>query len=154
MDQNFFSYNYWFGKIGIEIKDIPMALVYFKTMSYASYIAIFGLSYRYRLINKFLSSNTGLTFVKNTKLHFPKLVNKIDHYSQKMSQYLSTNKYFQRIPITLGLKTKRFTEALVETTVIYKLSLPLYFYGTYKLISNKNKLNEIETTKTNSTKTN
>lgn len=144
-EQSVLSYHYWFDKIGIRPKDMAKALIYFKTMSYISYFTLFGLSYRYQFLSKFLKTETGLVLIKNIKLNFPKLVEKTEHYSQKMSSYIATNKYLKQIPITLGLKTKRFGEALVETTIIYKLSLPLYFYGTYKLINYNYKTNSKNT---------
>lgn len=134
-----FSHEYWFEKNGIHAKDVPMALVYFKTMSYTSYALILGLSYRYRFAHRLLKTNVGKQVISGIKTTFPKTVQKIENGAVKVSNYLSTNQYFQKIPEVLGLRAKRFSKALVETTVIYKLSLPLYFYGTYKLIQRKHK---------------
>ncbi len=139
-----FSHKYWFEKNGIHAKDVPIALVYFKTLSYTSYGIILCASYRYRFANKLLKSKIGRNVVNSIKTTFPKTVQKIEDSSVKISNYLSTNKYFQKIPEVLGLKAKRFSKALVETTIIYKLSLPLYFYGTYKLIQRRNLNKSVE----------
>lgn len=135
---NLFSHDYWFGKTGIHPKDVPLALIYFKTLSYTSYFTILGLSYRYRFASKLIKSPAGKATINKIKTTFPSTIKKIEESSQKISLYLAQNKYFQKIPETLGLKAKRFSKSLVETTIIYKLSLPLYFYGTYKLIKMKN----------------
>lgn len=134
-----FSHEYWFKKNGICAKDVPLAILYFKTISYTSYIVILGLSYKYRFARKLLETNIGMKIKSNIKTTFPNAIKKIESSAVKMSEYLSANQYFQKIPKVLGLRVKRFSKAIVETTIIYKMSLPLYFYCTYKLIELKHK---------------
>lgn len=127
-----YEHNYWSKKFNLTKEDSIKAILYFKTISYISYFAIFGVCYRFRPGTKFLKTELGKKLLSNVKNTFPKITHKIEIDIIKFVDTISKNKYVHMILSNHKDKAKGITESMVETTIIYKLSLPIYFYFTYK----------------------
>lgn len=112
-------------KKGISKKDIPLAIVYFKATSYATWFGTLALCYKYRPLRRLIKSPFFEGKFKNLKLRYPKFYNNCENFITSKSKKLAEWKYFKPIPESLGLKSLHVVEALSENFILYKLLLPL-----------------------------
>ncbi|AYV75801.1 MAG: hypothetical protein Terrestrivirus3_70 [Terrestrivirus sp.] len=137
-DHSVLSPYYWFDKLGVEPKDIPKAFITFKTISYVSYGATFALCYRYKPTKMFLQTNMGKNVIMGINNRFPTFIPKLTEKANTLTTKMATNKYFQKIPESIGLKSKRFSKAFVENFFFYKLGspvmVPLFLFGSVKYV--------------------
>ena len=115
----------YFEKKGISKKDIPLGILYFKTISYTTWFGTLGLCYKYRPLRKLLETKYIKCKYEKIKMSYPNFYNKCENFINEKSKKISEWKYFKPIPETLGLKSIRTVEALSENFILYKLLLPI-----------------------------
>lgn len=136
--KNFFSIHDKFEKHGLHVKEIPKGVVVFKVISWTSFFTTLGICYKFKPTSTFLKTKFGQNSVSYLKTKYPNVTTKFTNKTTNLTKKMSENSFFKRIPDALGLKATRFSKALVENAVLYKLSLPLtlplYLYWTVKYV--------------------
>jgi hypothetical protein len=137
------SPHYWLEKHGLSKRDVPRALVYFKTISYVSWFATLGLCYRFQPSKSLRSVQLYRNMTARLQARYPATYNKYTTFVATKTRQLGNNKYFRKIPETIGLKSKRFSRAFVENLVLNKLALPItipsYIYLSAKMVERRKK---------------
>eukprot|EP01095_Lingulamoeba_sp_RSL-Kostka_P011394 TRINITY_DN4308_c0_g1_i1.p1 TRINITY_DN4308_c0_g1~~TRINITY_DN4308_c0_g1_i1.p1 ORF type:complete len:180 (+),score=33.57 TRINITY_DN4308_c0_g1_i1:84-623(+) len=131
-------------KQGLRKRDVPVALLYVKGMTYVTYLISLGLCYRYRplfSLSKLKYPQQFLTYLsKRYNNQYTKWQNRINRLLLK-SEKISEMKYFKPIPKALHINPKRFTVSMAENVLFYKLTLPitlpLQVYVAIKIISKR-----------------
>lgn len=130
--KNFFSPHHQFKKFGLHVNEIPKGIIAFKVISWSSFFLTLGLCYRFKPTSRFLKSNFGQRNMLYFKTKYPNLTTKFNDKINILTKKMEENTYFKKIPDMLGLKSKRFSKALVENVIFCKfalpITLPLYFY--------------------------
>ena len=131
----------YFEKYGIGKKDVPKALITFKTISYLSWFGTLALCYKYKPIKSFFKLPYPRMYLNRVITRYPTTYNKCQSFVMDKSKKLGENRFFKKIPESMGLKGKRFSYALAENIVLYKIALPILlpiqFYTTIRIVSNK-----------------
>jgi hypothetical protein len=126
-DPSIFSHDYWMQKHNIKTADVPRTFLYFKTISYVSWFATWALCYRLRPFKTLSKYDFVINKMNSLRAKYPNAVTKYTNFVSEKTLKLSNNKYFSKIPLSVGLKSKRFTESFVENIVINKFALPITF---------------------------
>ena len=128
----------FFHSRGIEKRDIPKAIVTLKGIGYLTWFGTLGLCYRYRPLQRLVKSGVSKRVYTNLIQRYPNAHAKTKGWILKKTDHLANWKYFKWIPRNLGLKKKKFSKAIAENFVFYKLSLPLtlplQLYATAKFV--------------------
>lgn len=112
-----------FEKRGISTKDVGKALVTFKIMNWVVYGTGLVLCYKYKPLKR-LSKTQRMTSLLTKWESYP-MYQKSKQFILQKAEKMSKSKFFSRVSSSFGLKSKRFTLALAENTVLYKLTLPI-----------------------------
>ncbi len=129
-------------KYGIEKNDIPKAIIYFKVTGYLSWFGTLAICYKYKPIRLFFRLSYPKHILNKIKNAYPQRYDKYENFIFSKSKKIAENRYFKKIPVTLGLKAKRFSYSLAENLLFYKcmlpIILPLQFYSAMLLFSHRN----------------
>ena len=112
---------------GIKKVDIPIAVIYFKTLSYMTWFGTLALCYRYRPIMLFTSTNIGKIFKNKLITKYPNGYKKTYNFIMTKSEKLAEWKYFKWIPTSMNLDPTRFSRAIGSNLLVGKLLLPITF---------------------------
>ncbi len=123
--ETMFSFREHLQKYGIKPLDVPKAILVFKGISYVTWFSTMALCYRYKPLQKLAKRPFGQHVVNGIKTKYPDGYAKTHAFILRKAQQLANWRFFKPIPEHLGLKTKRFTFAIAENTVLYKLALPV-----------------------------
>ena len=131
----------FFRNQGITKKDIPKALITLKGLGYLTWLGTLGVCYRYQPLQRAIRSGWSKRAYQGVIKRYPNAHAKTKGWILKKTDQLANWKYFRWMPRTMGLKKKKFSKAIAENFVFYKLTvpvtLPLQLYGTVQLIKSK-----------------
>lgn len=113
-----------FEKYGVSNKDVAVAALSLKGLSWATYFATLGLCYKYKPLKRMSKNPFMKSKLEYVEQNYP-IYGRIKNFVIDKSQKMAKSKYFEPIPRRLGLKSKRFAVALTETIVVYKLMMPV-----------------------------
>lgn len=144
-NKSIFNIKYWVEKHGVKKSDIPRTLIYFKVVTYVSWLSMWALCYRFKPAHKLMQYKWASNTITKLKQRYPNAYLKYQTKTEK----ISNNEYFKKIPTSIGLKSKRFTESFMESLVVNKLALPVtiptYIYIAASLVRARNeKPNDIQ----------
>jgi hypothetical protein len=122
-----------FHKLGIEKKNIPSAIVEFKILGYLTWLGMFVGCYKFRPVQNFFKLSGPRSFLDGVKMRHGQRYDIWHKWVLSKSDKLANWPYFKPIPTSLGMKPKRVVYALAETTLLYKLMLPILF-PTYMVV--------------------
>src|SRR5271157_4783524 len=122
--KNFFSIHHQFEKCGLRVNEIPKGIIAFKIISYSSFFTTLGLCYKFKPTSRFCSTKFGQNSKLYVRTNYPNFTTKFANNTQKLTKTISENTYIKKIPNALGLKSVRFSKALVENAILCKFTLP------------------------------
>lgn len=128
----------YFKERGIESKDIPRGIIYFKGLSWLTWSGTFVLCYRVQPLRKFAQTAMAKNGLQRLEQTFPNAYRKCEQGILNTTQKLSQSKFFKPIPHMFRLSSRQFASALCENLVLYKLLLPIFIplqlYTTVQLL--------------------
>lgn len=131
----------FFRSKGIEKKSIPKAILTLKGVGYLTWLGTLGICYRYQPLQKLVKSGWSKRVYQNMIKRYPNAHSRTKEWILKKTDQLANWKYFRWIPRTMGLKKKKFSKAIAENFVFYKLTLPItlpiQLYGTIEIVKRK-----------------
>ena len=123
-----------FEKYGVSKKDVAVAVIAFKGLSWVTYFGTLALCYRYKLLKRISNIPFIKTKLDYVQLNYP-IYNKTKNFIIEKSQKMAKSRYFEPIPRSLGLKSRRFAVALTENVVFSKLLLPVTLPAQFWLVT-------------------
>lgn len=135
----------YFKKHGVDEKDVPSALLFYKGLGFGITAATYGLCYRYRPLHYGIQHYPLKNINIWLKTTYPQRYQQMETFVKTKTTTISKWRYFKPIPPFFGLDTKRATVAIGETLVVNKLTdpitIPLTFIMTVNYMKNKNHKN-------------
>jgi hypothetical protein len=113
-----------FERYGVSKGDVVTAALSLKGLTWVTYFGTLALCYRYKPLKRIASVPSVKVRLDGIQQNYP-LYGKIKNFILEKSQKLAKSRFFEPIPRTLGLKSKRFAVALAENIVVTKLLLPV-----------------------------
>jgi hypothetical protein len=131
----------FFQSRGITKKQIPTALITLKGLGYFTWLGTLGFCYRYQPLQRMIRSGRSKRIYQSLIQRYPSAHEKTKTWILKKTEQLANWKYFKWVPQTMGLKKKKFSKAIAENFVFYKLTipltLPLQLYATVELLKSR-----------------
>lgn len=114
-----------FQSAGIHKKDVPSAILLFKGLGYTTWFGLLFTCYRFKPVQRFFKLPVPNRWLTHIKTKHQVKYDSWHSWVMTKSEKLANWRFFKPIPTTLGLKSKRFVIALAQTTILYKLMLPV-----------------------------
>jgi hypothetical protein len=133
----------FFKNQGITKKNIPKAILTLKGLGYLTWLGTLGLCYRFQPLQRLVKSGWSKRIYQRGIQRYPNAHAKTKVWILKKTDQLANWKYFRWVPKTMGLKKKKFSKAIAENFVFYKLAvpitLPIQLYATVNFVRSKSK---------------
>lgn len=114
-----------FSKYGLTKKDVAIILGKTKLIGYGVWLGMLPVCYRYRPLRRFFKRPWPKIALQKVQTTWPNVYQKGQQFIANGADKLSKWKYFKPIPKQLGLKSKKFTLAIAENIVLFKLTIPV-----------------------------
>eukprot|EP01012_Entosiphon_sulcatum_P036256 TRINITY_DN4616_c0_g1_i1.p2 TRINITY_DN4616_c0_g1~~TRINITY_DN4616_c0_g1_i1.p2 ORF type:complete len:173 (+),score=35.45 TRINITY_DN4616_c0_g1_i1:209-727(+) len=116
----------YFAKRGLETRDIPRALIYFKGLNYGLWIGGIAVCYRFQPLRSIFRRPGPKRFKEWLQFKYPKVFARGEAYVVSKSYQLAQSRFFKPLPDSLGLNAREFALALAENIVLYKATMPVH----------------------------
>jgi hypothetical protein len=100
-------------------------VIYFKVISFATYGVTLVACYRYQPLRRLIQTPMMKQRIAQLEIKFPGLWSKGEKFVAEKTSKLSQAWYFKPIPEKLGLNAEKFTQAVWENIIGYKMLLPV-----------------------------
>lgn len=112
-------------RYNIHKKDIPGALLIYKVMNWGLFFGAFALCYRYSPVKYIFSKGEPRKLIDSIRNNYS-WYKKGESYLINKSKKLGENKYVSNICSKLGYRSKKVPLALAESTLLYKVFVPIH----------------------------
>jgi hypothetical protein len=112
-------------KKGYTPMDITKGVIYFKVISFATYGATLAVCYRYQPLRRLIQTPMMKQRIASFETRFPGRWAQAEKFMTEKTTILSQKSWFKIIPDKLGLHAEKFTQAVCENIIGYKMLLPV-----------------------------